>query len=174
MEADQRVAVAYITRTKGVRGEVRAEVLTHTLRRFDLLREVIVQKEGCPDRELRLERWRPEPPAVLLKFAGVDSPEVARQVLVRGYVTVAAEEVLPLPEDVFYVFDLIGCAVESESGERLGKIVDVLPMPSTDVYQVQSEQGEFLLPAVGDFIAEISVAEKRLVVRGIEELLPSP
>lgn len=173
MAAQERIAVAYITRTKGVRGDVKAQALTHSLERFDDLVDVLLQKEGQPDRPLRLERWRPERPGLLLKFSGIDTPEEAKKILAGGYITIAQTQAASLPEDTFYVFELIGCRVEDESGRSLGEIIDVLEMPSTDVYQIRGELGELLIPAVGDFIVHISIPERRLLVRGIEELLQS-
>ena len=38
-----RVAVAYISRPWGVRGEVRAQALTHRVERFSDLRDVVLQ-----------------------------------------------------------------------------------------------------------------------------------
>lgn len=166
-----RIAVAYVIRTKGVRGDVKAQVLTHSLDRFAELSGVVVQKEGQTDLPLQLERWRSEQPGLLLKFVGIDSPEEARERLVKGYVTVAPAEVAPLPADTFYVYELIGCRVEDETGRDLGELVDVLEMPSTDVYQVRGEHGELLIPAVGNFVTDISLAERRVAVRGVEGLL---
>lgn len=167
----ERVAIGYITRTKGVRGDVKVEVLTHRLSRFDELSQVVLQKKGQEDRPLRIEYWRPESPGILMKFAGIDTPEEARETLAKGYITIAPCEVAPLPEDTFYIADLVGCAVEDESGRYLGKIAEVLQMPSTDVYLIRDGRREVLIPAIGDFIAEISISRRQLVVRGIEELL---
>jgi len=166
-----RIAVAYIIRTKGVRGDVKAQVLTHSIDRFSELSHVVVQKEGQPDRAFQLESWRSEQPGVLLKFSGIDSPEEAKERFVKGYVTVAPAEVAPLPADTFYVSELIGCRVEDETGRYLGELVEVLEMPSTDVYQVKGEYGELLIPAVGNFIADVSIAERRISVRGVDSLL---
>jgi len=173
MAAEERIAVAYISSTKGIRGHVKAQVLTHRLSRFDEISAVVVQKQGWPDRALTLEHWQPEPNGVLLKFEGIDTPEDARKQVVKGYVTIAASERAPLPESTFYIFELVGCAVEDEEGRPLGEIVDVLQMPSTDVYQVRSARSELLIPAVGDFIVDISIPERRVRVRGIDELLDS-
>lgn len=165
-----RVAVAYVHRTKGVRGEVKAEPLTHDLDRFDRLAEVVVQKPGRPERSFRLTGWRVDRPGVLLKFDGVDTPEEARELLVGGYVTVAPEEVPPLPPGSYYEFDLIGCQVEDEHGSILGRVAEVQHLPTTDAYLVVGERGELLVPAIGDFVVEVDVARKRLQVRGLDEL----
>ncbi len=168
---DQRIAVAYISRSKGVRGHVMAEPLTDDLRRYDALDAVVVQKEGHPDQPFRLEQWRPEKPGVLLKFVGIDTPEEARERLVKGYVTVERDQVPTLPSDSYYIFDLVGCAVEDEQGGAIGTVDEVLEMPSTDVYVVRGPRGEVLIPAVKDYVKDVSIDQRRIVVAGIEELL---
>lgn len=163
-----RVAVAYISRTWGVRGEVRAEALTHCVERFSELRAVVLQCTGRPDCPLELERWRVDAKSLLLKFVGIDDREQARSKLAGGYVTIASEQRAALPEGTHYIDDLVDCAVVSAEGRPLGRIVEVVSMPSTDAYVVRSNQGEALVPAVGDFIVEI--APGRVVVRGVEAL----
>ena len=163
-----RVAVAYISRPWGVRGEVRAQALTHRVERFSDLRAVVVQCSGRPDRPLKLERWRVDAKSLLLKFAGIDSPEQARLILAGGYVTIAPDQRDSLPEGTHYIDDLVNCAVVNSAGEPLGHIVEVLSMPTTDAYVVRGAKGEALVPAVGDFVVEI--APGRVVVRGVEEL----
>lgn len=170
----QRIAVGYVSRVKGVRGQVKVEPLTHDPSRFARLQAVVLTRDGCPDRPLRLEDWRVEGRSLVLKFAGIDTCEAAREHLVKGYLTVAPEEAAPLPPDTFYVADLVGCRVENEAGVVLGQLIDVMSLPTTDAYVVRPAQGgeEFLIPAVGDFVVAVCPAEGRVVVRGVEDLLP--
>ena len=170
-ELSERVAVAFITRAKGVRGEVFAETLSHCPERFGVLSRVVLQSDGAPDQAIQIERWRPEGRGIILKFRGVDSPERAREIATKRYVTVAPDEVAELPEGMHYISEVVGCRVESEEGEYLGRVVDVLQAPSTDAYRVQNGDREFLIPAVEHFVIDMAVAENRIVVRGIEELL---
>jgi len=169
-EVPGRVVVGYIVRPKGVKGEVQVEPLTHTIERFDELSEVVLERDGEPDRHLTVEAWRPDHPGILVKFAGIDSPEVAREALSKGYMAVPPDEVAPLPDGVHYVFEIVGCQVGDESGVSLGRISEVLEMPSSDVYVVQSSEGEVMVPAVSNFIVEISVPQQRVVVRGVDQL----
>lgn len=163
-----RVAVAYISRPWGVRGEVRAEALTHRVARFSDLREVVLQCADRPDRPLELECWRTDAKSLLLKFAGIDAPEPARSILVGGYVTIAPDQRDRLPEGTHYIDDIVDCTVVSLAGQPLGRVVEVVSMPTTDAYVVRGGQGEALVPAVGDFVVEI--APGRVVVQGVEEL----
>ncbi len=170
--AVDRVAVGFIARPKGVHGEVKIEPLTHSLDRFDQLQQVVLRREGQPDQTFALEYWRPQHPGVLMKFAGVDTIDEARRLLISRYITVAATDVPSLPEDVYYVYELEGCRVEDEQGRPLGRLEEVLHMPSTDVYVVRDEEREILVPAVADFLVEVDPAQSRVVVKGIENLLP--
>ena len=167
----QRVAVGYVVRAKGVRGAVKVEPLTHRLARFDELDSVVLQRVGSEDLPLRIESWRRDTPGVQVKFVGINSPEDAKERLAGGYLTVAADEVAALPEDTYYVFELVGCEVVDESGRRLGQIAEVLQLPSADVYAVRDGDREHLIPAVGDFVVEVCVPERRMVVRGVDELV---
>ena len=116
----RRVAVAYISRPWGVRGEVRAEALTHRVERFSDLRDVVLQCADRPDQPLELERWRTDAKSLLLKFAGIDSPEQARSILAGGYVTIAPDQRDPLPEGTHYIDDLVDCAVVNSEGTTIG------------------------------------------------------
>ncbi len=166
-----RIAVAYISRTKGVRGYVKAQPLTEDLQRFGKLDQIVLQKEGQADRSLQLQQWNREGPSILFKFAGIETPEDAREILVKGYITVARDEVVDLPRDTYYIFELVGCRVEGEQGHLIGHIDEVLEMPSIDVYVVRGDAGEVLIPAVSDYIIDVSTAERRVRVRGIDALL---
>lgn len=169
----QRIAVGYVSRTKGVQGHVKVESLTHDPGRFAHLREVVLSREGRQERRLRLEEWRMEGASLLLKFAGIETCEAAREHLVKGYLTIAPEEAAPLPPDTYYVDQLVGCRVETENGALIGRLTEVMHLPTTDAYVVRPEEGgeEFLIPAVADFVVEVSPAQGRVVVRGVEELL---
>ncbi len=169
--SDDRINIGYVVRTKGVLGEVKVEPLTHSLTRFDEITDLILERRGSPDLQLRIESWRFDQPGILIKFEGFDDPESARDSLVKGYLAIRRDELAPLPENEHYVFDLIGCSIEDESGRRLGEIADVLEMPSADVYVVRHEDREVMIPAVREFVRDISISDKRVIVSGVEAFL---
>ena len=58
-----------------------------------------------------------------------------------------------LPEDTYYIVDLIGLDIYTEDGELLGKLDDVFSTGSNDVYVVKDGVGkQILLPAISDVI----------------------
>ena len=69
---------------------------------------------------------------------------------------------LPAPEDdAFYVFQLVGLAVEEESGRVLGRVDDVAPGVANDVLELDSGVS---LPLVADCVRSVDLAGGRIVV----------
>ena len=77
-----------------------------------------------------------------------------------------------MPEGAFYVFDVIGCEVwDQDLDVRRGVVLEVLAMPSTDVYAVRPDGGgEVLIPAVKNFVVSIDTEAQRITVQGVAEL----
>ena len=168
---DERITIGYLTRTKGVRGWVVTEPLTDDPQRFKAVEEVVVEIDRREPIELKIEDWRLEGTIVLLKFAGIDTPEEARERVLKGYVTIPKDQLAPLPEGQHYVFDLIGCQVVDADDVDLGAVTQVLPMPSADVIVVRRPRGgEAMVPMVGDFVESVDTQARQIRVRGVEEL----
>lgn len=69
-----------------------------------------------------------------------------------------------LEEGEFLVADLVGCEV-ADGDRRLGRVGDVLLLPSADVLAVERDGGEELLvPLVGDAVRSIDVKGRRIDV----------
>ncbi len=102
---------------------------------------------------------------VLAKLKGIDSPESAS--LLRGQVVCIDRSGVKLPKGTVFIADLLGCRVLDEDGREIGKIKDVLTMPSSDVYVIEGEH-KYMIPAVKEFVKEISVEEGFVRVHLIE------
>ena len=162
------VSVARVSRPHGLRGEVRVAPLTDSPDRFHLLKEVVMEKPDGTLATMTVEGARGHG-GLLLKFRGVDSHEQAEQ-LRNCYIMVRQEDVSPLPDDRFYIFDLIGYEVHNEDGDRVGTLSEVLHLPANDAYVVRRIRGEVLIPAVREFV-RIDVSQRKVFVRGMGELL---
>ena len=77
-----------------------------------------------------------------------------------------------LPEDTYYIKDLIGIKVTDSNGEYVGIVSDVLKNNAQDLYEIELEnKKKFLLPAVEEFVLNINMEEKTMKVKLIEGLL---
>ena len=106
-----------------------------------------------------------------LKLKGIDTIEQAEKFR-NCYLKINRKDAIELEEDTYFLVDLIGIEVFTESGENLGNIIDVFPTGSNDVYVVKNEEGkQVLLPAIKDVIKSVDIKNKKMVVNLIEGLL---
>lgn len=171
-EAPGRIAIGYVARAKGIRGEVGIQLLSWDTDRFVGLRRVCLERQGKPDRALKIQHCRTDTRGPLIKFTGIDTPEAAREQLVGGYLTVSSTELATLPEGEYYIFDVVGCEVwDRDTAVRRGVVTEVLTMPSTDVYAVRLDGGgEVLIPAVKSFVIDVDTEAQRITVQGVDDL----
>jgi 16S rRNA processing protein RimM len=80
----------------------------------------------------------------------------------RGSDLTVPEHGLPAPAaDSYYVFQLVGLAVEEEGGRTLGRVADVSPGVANDVLELDSG---LALPMHEECVSEIDLAAGRIVV----------
>jgi 16S rRNA processing protein RimM len=107
----------------------------------------------------RVESVIPQKRQVLLRLDGVESRDQA-EVLIGQEVKGDSVRFPPLPEGEYYWFQLEGLPVlHAAEGALLGELRDIIPTPAHDVYVVQKEGREILLPAVEEVIVEINLEE---------------
>ena len=106
---------------------------------------------------------------MILKLAGIDDRNGA-EAMKNKDVFITEDDLEELPCDTFYIKDLIGMDVtDAESGKKLGRLKDVLQPSSQDVYVVEREEGgDILIPAVSEFIKEVSLENHVISVKLIE------
>ena len=86
----------------------------------------------------------------------------------RGATLAVRRDQLPEPEhDAYYVFQLVGLAVEEEGGRHLGVVTDVAPAPANDALVLDSG---LLLPLVESCVLDVDLEQRRvLVARGFAD-----
>ena len=103
-------------------------------------------------------RWHGE--HLVLELEGVDTRDQA-EALRGAWLLIPPEERMPLEEGQYYIDDLIGMEVFTETGERVGKLKHVRHGAAYDLYDI----GAYTIPAVEEYILEVDVPNKRMVVR---------
>jgi 16S rRNA processing protein RimM len=159
------VTVARVLGAWGVRGAVKVEPLAPKQVLSDG-RTVYVA--GQP---LRIKDGQRSGRFVRLTLDGVESREAAAA-LRNSALQVPESDLDPLPEGQFYRFQLLGLRVIGAGGEELGRVTDVFSAPENDVYVVQGDRGEVLIPAIDDVVQEIDLKAGEITIEIIPGLLP--
>ena len=84
---------------------------------------------------------------------------------------VSRDQLVELPEDTYYDFDLIGCEVVYVEGQYLGRVERGSELRRRAVAGSPDGARESLIPLVLSICVEISTERKRIVVNPPEGLL---
>ena len=161
--------VGVITTTHGIRGEVKVFPTTDDPRRFEELPSILLDtgKELC---ELEIQRVKYFKQFVILKFRDVDDINEIEPYKGKSlYVT--RDMAVPLEENEYYIADLIGMDVFLDDGSLFGRIKDVLETGANDVYIVQTQEKEVLIPAIKDCILQVDVESNKMVIHLMKGLV---
>ena len=167
---EELLQVGVITQTHGIRGEVKVFPTTDDAARFRDLKHVLLDtgKETLP---LEIENVKFFKQFVILKFKGFDNIND-----VEGYkrcpLLVERSEAVPLEEDEYFITDMIGMQVSTDSGEDFGVLKDVLTTGANDVYVIDHPSaGEVLVPAIKECILEVDIPGRKMKIHVMDGLI---
>jgi 16S rRNA processing protein RimM len=159
--AEKLLAVARVRRAFGLRGELLLEIVAGSA---DFLRQARILFVGKQHQRREVLSFRSHGKDLLLSLGGCTNRTQAEEL--RGALLYLQADLLPpLPAGTYYRDQLEGLEVATEDGRNLGRLTSVLPTGANDVYVVQGNQGEILLPAISSVVREIHLSEGRMVVR---------
>ena len=164
--------VGVITTTHGVRGEVKVFPTTDDPARFKKLKNVVLDT-GKEMIDLEVAGVKFFKNMVIVKFKGIDDINDVEKYRKKSlYVT--RENAVKLKKNEYFIADLIGLKAQSDEGEDLGEISDVLQTGANDVYVIsKAGANDILLPAIKDCVKEVDIENGTILVHllpGLREL----
>lgn len=164
--SEQWIIIGKIVAPHGVRGDVRVIPLTDFPERFSKMKTVSLDS----GQTYQIESTKEHKQFIILKLKGLNSRNDVESL--KGHlIQIPREDAMPLPEDRFYIFDLIGLKVYDEEEKFLGVLTDVLQTGSNDVYIVEesAQAKPLLIPALKKVVLKIDLIEKIMIVKLQEE-----
>ena len=160
MERRQYIDAGKIVNTHGVRGEVKIEVWLDDAQMLKSCRRVFLGET-----EKKILSAREHKGFLIAALEGVEDVNAA--MALKGRVVQIDRADARLPKGSFFLQDILGARVVTESGEEIGRLADVLELPGNRVYVVKGET-EHLIPAVPAFILNTDADAGVITVRLIE------
>ena len=154
-----------ICNTHGIKGFVKVIPWTDFPEVFENFSHIYV--EG---KEYKIQQVSYKKASVLLKLSGVDTVSDA-EMLKDKTLYCTKDELGDLPQDTYFVADLLGCFVY-ENDKCWGKLKDIISTGAADIYEIEDESRKCIyLPAIKENILSIDINEKRIEVSIPEGLL---
>ena len=169
MKPEEAYYIGYITKTKGLKGEVQLYFEYDAPELLDLdvvFAEINGKMVPFFVSSLKLQNNS----TGNIYFDDIDHIDKA-QALVKKKIYIASDKIPDREDEDFHYFDLIGFTVSDETYGELGEILEVNEYPQQFVATVTYQNKEVLFPLNEDMIVEIDEDKQTLLVDLPEGLL---
>jgi 16S rRNA processing protein RimM len=175
VENPKRIIVGQVVGAHGIGGEVRVRVLADDAALLLGMKRFALSRSGPADphaTEIENQGGTTGRPGELrLTLRGVADRDAAEAL--RGTLLLAdVADLPPLPAGGHYWHELVGCAVETAAGERVGTVTGMLETGAAhDVLEVAGDDGKpRLIPMVAALMRSVDVPGRRIVLEDIAGL----
>lgn len=166
---DEFITIGKVLKTRGLRGEVKVLALTDIPDRFEQLDTVYVNIAPQNMLSVTIEHVGYYKGFVYLHFRGRNSIEDVQEFIGKA-LQIKRKESPELPDGVYYHFEIIDSEVYTDENQRLGTVVDILETGAHDVYIIQGDEREYLIPAIREIVTQIDREKGRIIVHPLEGL----
>ena len=157
------VVVARALRTRGLKGELVAELLTDFPERFESLEELIAVSPGGERQTVKLENYWFQNGRVILKIESFDDVDSAKVFIGVDFGVPEAERV-QLEADEYYDWELEGCTVSTVDGDSVGIVSSIMKTGGTEILVVSDAEVERLVPLAASIVKNIDPVNKRILI----------
>ena len=157
-----RLTIGEILAPHGVRGEFKLRLQTDDPEHLLKIKRVYLGDETIPRIVLGV---RMHAGNALMRVQGISTPETVDRF--RGTpVRIRGTDARPLAANEYFLYQVIGLEAFDESGQRLGRVTDLIETGANDVLVVTPDDGaDLLLPSHPDVVLAMDPAAGRIVVR---------
>jgi 16S rRNA processing protein RimM len=157
--APRRICLGRITSALGLKGEVKAWAAVDDLETLEAVGELELDTVSYQILTARFQKN-----CLILSLAGVQTRKQA-EMLVGKDIWLDPGRLPKLPAGEYYWFEILGLRVfRADTGDYVGRVKAIMPTPAHDVYVVQEEKVEYLIPAVAEVILSIDPDQGRLLI----------
>jgi 16S rRNA processing protein RimM len=163
------LSIGQIINTHGIKGQVKVYPLTDDVKRFKELKNVYIEKNNAIT-EHKVESTIISNGFAILKIDGINDLTSA-EAYKNCYLKINRDDAVKLPKGSYFISDIIGLEVKTVEDDTLGVIKDVFQTGSNDVYVVDYNGKELLIPAIKDVVKSIDIQNGTVTVKLLEGMI---
>ncbi len=168
-EKSDLITIGEIVRTHGIHGKLRIRYYNEDKNFFLSYRKILLMDSAGHVEAFEVVEARIHKDFILAQLKNVDGIGQAER-FIGASVLVDKASLPALGEGEYYWTDLIGMEVKTVSGDRLGKVSDIIPTGGSDVFVVMEGKKEIFIPANEEVIKQIDTASRHIIVCLLEGL----
>lgn len=161
------IKIGIIINTHGIKGELKINPLTDDIKRFDKLNNIYIGEEKVEYNIEKVKYIKNFPIIKLKEFDNINDVLKYK----NNYIYIDKEDLVELPKDYYFIFDIIDCKVYDIENNFIGIVEDVITYSSNDVYVVKNNDKEYLIPALKRFVKSIDIEDKKIIIDPIEGMI---
>lgn len=155
----EKILIATVLKPQGLSGELKCKLENENYEVIKNITEVYLNDKEVPTKVAN-KSYRAG--YLFLQFNTVNSREKAD--FLRNAKIYAKRDQIEIPQDEYMITDLIGLSVVSETGEDIGKLIDVQNYGATDILVVEQYKREYMVPFVKDIVKKVNMQAEHIVV----------
>ena len=157
---------AKLTKTVGLKGEMRAQILCDSCEMLTEL-ELYMGKEHTPAKVTSAYPIAGD--MCKLKIENIDTVEKAQAII--GSVLYIDREEAELPDDTWFIADIIGLPVyDADTNELYGEVKEIMQNGPTDVYVIRGKERELMFPAIPEVLISVDIDKGEIKIRPLKGL----
>ncbi len=169
-DTEELIPVGKIIGTHGIKGQMKLNSYSGNSESLRKARTVILKAPDGTNRQCVLQGFKANSGKFIVSFKDFDEINLVTP-FIGSELCLKRSDLPVLAEDEYYWNDLIGLTVMTVDGEQIGKIKNIFETGSSDIYVVQGNNREYLIPAIADVVKLVDIKGGRLVIEPIEGLL---
>ena len=144
-----------IINTHGCRGGVKLESWCNTPEDLAALKHVFLLENGNYAK-YKIKKASIFKQFVLMELTEIDDMDTAA--MLKNKTVYASRKDFVLEDGEYFIADLIGIdVIDAQTQQVYGKLTDIINRGASDIYVVQTPNGERMIPAVDEFIDRVDI-----------------
>ena len=157
LKENMKIEVGKVLKAQGIKGEIKISCFLDDAAMLKSVKLIYIGSNTYT-----VERLRPDGAFCYIYLSGITDRNAAEAL--RNWTVYADKECVTVPQDRYFIADLIDCKVALDDGKIIGVVKDVLQYGSADVFVCHNGEKEISFPFLKDLIVEINIYRKTVVL----------
>lgn len=161
-KSKRHITVASIVGIHGLKGGIKAHLETDFPDRFIKGTKYFLAPPLPMLSELTLKEVFSSGKHLVFYFEEITNLEEAKRLIGR-FLQISQDQLFPIGEDSFFLFEIEGAEVFFDNGKPLGRVTEIISTNAGEVFEIDTESRKVLLPAIKKLVLKID-REKRIII----------